>query len=403
MNYPSHRRVAELKILKAIANSHLEFYKNAKPEKSKKWITRKSSVAIEALKTIIQKINTDLHPKKVKAFCSPPSSLSLPLSIEFSSENSQERVAYLEYYTEVFSQTKPQFVLFELARLAPELNIIHDISWITDGMLSDFIDIQLGNKDISFLETFLSFKIKEISGELLPALKKDSDLKKICGIILQAIKSTNEGNYLTSNILLITAAESFVRRLAFRLHRLQNPELSNDESYFFVYKKFSSLESLILKGKWPYDFPTSFADALVKYKDVDNERLNEIRVKHKRHTLANSRLQEMVQETSVILQTHESEEELRNKLSHLLNQMYGQSPNLMSDEEKTIKVNLSIMLDFLVRKYKDDRNSIIHGDFECFDLKWKNYINYAALMKISEVFKEYQELYTSGPSDSKML
>ena len=52
------------------------------------------------------------------------------------------------------------------------------------------------------------------------------------------------------------------------------------------------------------------------------------------------------------------------------------------------------MLNFLIRKYKDDRNLIIHGNFEAFNHKWKNYINYAALLKVFNAFKNYQALYT---------
>ena len=59
----------------------------------------------------------------------------------------------------------------------------------------------------------------------------------------------------------------------------------------------------------------------------------------------------------------------------------------------TTKINLRIRLHFLIRRYKEDRNNMIHGKFEGFNSKWKNYIYLSAIEQIYDVIKEYENIY----------
>lgn len=73
--------------------------------------------------------------------------------------------------------------------------------------------------------------------------------------------------------------------------------------------------------------------------------------------------------------------------------MEQMSKDWIGPGEAEQKINLSIMLNFLARKYKDDRNTLIHGNFEALNHEWKNYINYAALLEVTKVYREYLALY----------
>jgi hypothetical protein len=61
--------------------------------------------------------------------------------------------------------------------------------------------------------------------------------------------------------------------------------------------------------------------------------------------------------------------------------------------EATIRTSIKVKLQFLVRRFKEDRNSIIHGNYTDFDKGWKCYIYLAAIKKILETIKLYEEHY----------
>ena len=67
--------------------------------------------------------------------------------------------------------------------------------------------------------------------------------------------------------------------------------------------------------------------------------------------------------------------------------------DFIDGKSHTTKINLRIRLHFLIRRYKEDRNNMIHGKFEGFNHKWKNYIYLSAIEQIYDVIKEYENMY----------
>ncbi|WP_343658834.1 hypothetical protein [Chryseobacterium sp.] len=377
-------RIKELKELKKIANETLDKYKNLRFDNNKKWIEKKSEISIEQLKEIIQKINHDRHPDQVELYC------NLKSKFEDGKISTQE---LSQFFNVTMMQVQTESIIFDIARLSPESNLLLDISWLTDGYVKDYIDIYLKRKDITILEKFLSSKIIEISDRILPVMKYDKEFQEIVSVLEVAVESSNNNSFVASSILLITACESLVRLFSRRIYQNQNPSLNDDEINEYIYNKFTSLESLITKGKWLNDFPIKFSEALVHYKDVNDNSLNQLRKKHKMHVSAHKRIEKRLSKFSKQTIT---ESELYDLVEHLKND----SNELMTDEDKEIKINLSVMLNFLVRKYKDDRNQIIHGNFKEYNLKWKNYINLAAIVKIFDVFTEYEKFYNSKKNNA---
>jgi len=51
----------------------------------------------------------------------------------------------------------------------------------------------------------------------------------------------------------------------------------------------------------------------------------------------------------------------------------------MTEEDKTVMIGLDVYLDFLVKKFKDDRNNIIHGKYSFFKEKWRTLVYLSAL------------------------
>ncbi|MGI9580145.1 hypothetical protein ACR1PO_02925 [Chryseobacterium sp. RRHN12] len=377
-------RIKELKELKKIANETLDKYKNLRFDNNKKWIEKKSEISIEQLKEIIQKINHDRHPDQVELYC------NLKSKFEDGKISTQE---LSQLFNVTMMQIQTESIIFDIARLSPESNLLLDISWLTDGYVKDYIDIYLKRKDISILEKFLPSKITEIADRILPAMKCDKEFQEIVSVLEVAVELSNNSSFVASSILLITACESLVRLFSRRIYQNQNPSLNDDEINEYIYNKFTSLESLITKGKWLNDFPIMFSEALVHYKDVNDNSLNQLRKKHKMHVSAQKRIEKRLSKFSKHTIT---ESELYDLVEHLKND----SNELMTDEDKEIKINLSVMLNFLVRKYKDDRNQIIHGNFKEYNLKWKNYINLAAIVKIFDVFTEYEKFYNSKKNNA---
>jgi hypothetical protein len=58
-----------------------------------------------------------------------------------------------------------------------------------------------------------------------------------------------------------------------------------------------------------------------------------------------------------------------------------------------VKVNLKTRLDFLRRRFKDDRDLILHGLQDDYGRGWNLFLNFSALSHVYAVLKYYDDLY----------
>ena len=63
------------------------------------------------------------------------------------------------------------------------------------------------------------------------------------------------------------------------------------------------------------------------------------------------------------------------------------------DRLGTEKINLKTRLDFLRRRFKDDRDLILHGVEHNYSTKWNLFLNFSALSHVYEVICYYDNLY----------
>lgn len=63
----------------------------------------------------------------------------------------------------------------------------------------------------------------------------------------------------------------------------------------------------------------------------------------------------------------------------------------MNEEDKTVMIGLDVYLDFLVKKFKEDRNNIIHGKYYFFKEKWRTLVYLTALENLIKKILWYEK------------
>lgn len=391
-------RIASLKTLGALANKYLSQYKELKDSSKKTWISLKSESAIKSLQDIIARINIDLHPKNIEAYCQPRPEISIPIGKWDDPAYADQRILYNKYWGEILRQVQPLFLQIDILRLSPEQNIEHDITWLNDGVVGDYMEIALGIKDVTTLAVHLPGSISDVKLMAIPFYETLPNFTHKTSLIRQAIDHSREKNYLTSNILLITVTESIVRELCYHVYQKQNPDKDASSVHNHVYNAFISMESLITKGGWKDDFPKEITSAVVTYFDVNEPTINLLRNKVNAHGKVYRKIVDNITQQREILDPAKERitEEQRLLMLDQVTEMEKLSNDWIGPDNVDIKINLSTMLNFLARKYKDDRNTLIHGNFEALNHEWKNYINYAALLEVTKVYQDYLQLYPIG-------
>lgn len=390
------QRIEALKRLKALANVYLEYYKQVAKQNNFKWVAAKTDSSMKALKSIIARINIDLQPSKLDVYCRPlPEFKGKSIKNFLEDYGNPDNQIALEFVHNRLTQVNEFTTLYSITALAPEKNIIHDITWLRDGTVAEHIKIGLGEMDVSILGKYLPSKIKFIEDEVVPYYLSSGTYSEHLKIIKQAILLSSQEDYLSSNVLLITVTESIVRKLCAFVFLKQNGNISKDKVDEYVYRNFYSLDALLQKGEWKNDYPGSLADALTKYIDVNEETLNVAREKYNRHIKAKERVFKRVDALEDYIRNENlSDEEFDPEFVRTRAEVIQQEMNhLISIDDFQIFISLRVMLHFLIRKYKDDRNLIVHGDFDNLNHKWKNFVSFSALVRVYEVDMAYRKFY----------
>ena len=84
---------------------------------------------------------------------------------------------------------------------------------------------------------------------------------------------------------------------------------------------------------------------------------------------------------------------IRANVKNHMDDLKKLSPALLSDSDKRIGISIKTELQFLIRRFKEDRNDLMHGQFEGFNEKWKNYIYLSAIDKINDIIMGYAKIY----------
>lgn len=205
-----------------------------------------------------------------------------------------------------------------------------DLHWVTDLTINDSIDISIGDFDFNKLEKYLPKRISEIKA-LVQELNANNFIITHSDSIQEAITCFESKHLKASNLLLITIIEGLVRSLGIYLKDVQELSVNPTDK-----RKYASLESFLKKIPWRNDLP-----------------INEIRY-------------------------------------GLITGNYAMNKKLNHD---ALIINLSDRLGFLCRRFKENRNTILHGEETNYANSLNSFLNFSSLKEVLLTIKEYGKLY----------
>jgi hypothetical protein len=216
-------------------------------------------------------------------------------------------------------------------------SVLLDILWASDISLSDVINISKGRIDHKNLEKKLPDKILEIKKTIIPYLQKNECYSEYTSLITESIKSYKCKIYKGSSLLILIVIEGLVRKLGKKLIVSQKI----DDSY--ASKEYHSLNNFLRNVPWKDDYK--------------------------------------IDKASLMFITGDYEFTDERKSS-------------MNDEY--VSINLKTRLDFLRRTFKEERDSILHGESHLFGETWDLYRNYSALYEVYLTIVYYEKLYENN-------
>jgi hypothetical protein len=219
--------------------------------------------------------------------------------------------------------------------------IITDIHWITDLSFGYAFKISAGQLDLELLGKELPGRVEDIKIFLKKNRDSFSEYDDYFKIVEEALKCYELGLKKALNLLAITSTEALVRK--FGEYLIQKQELLVDlES-----DKYNSIDTFLRLIPWKYDleYTKSFVYLITSTTDRYDEE--------------------------------EEAQTIREEDSFV--------------EGK--KLNYKMRLDFLRRRFKENRDIIVHGQETEYDKDWQSYINLSALYEVLKTMKEYKDIY----------
>ncbi|MBS1586011.1 MAG: hypothetical protein JSS82_10760 [Bacteroidetes bacterium] len=216
--------------------------------------------------------------------------------------------------------------------------ILADIYWISDITIQDALLIAGGKLDISELGAKTPYIINHIE-ELLA---KNKDVFKIYDLytdtISEAFKCYKNGYHKAFNLLLLTSIEGLTRRLGVYLIKKQNLDVDPYAD------EYNSLDSFLRKIEWKEDL------------QISSTRLEALTARHQPVSFDDP---------------------------------FFDVKKFYEDKYITVKTRL----DFLRRRFKENRDLILHGQEMEYNKPHHGYINSWALYEVLLAITEFYELY----------
>lgn len=213
-------------------------------------------------------------------------------------------------------------------------SVITDILWASDISVDDAIKISKGTFNYNDLEKKLPSKLKTIEKEVLPFIKGSKNYENYYSTLKEAVTSFNKKLFKGSNLLIMISIEGLVRSLGNYLINKQQLDKS------ILNREYNSLDIYLRSIPWKDDF------------EID--------------------------ETTLSLITGD----------------FQFLPDKIEKKTTDIKIiNLKTRLDFLRRRFKQDRDLILHGLEKDYGKPWHLYVNFSALYEVYLTIKYYEDKY----------
>ena len=235
-------------------------------------------------------------------------------------------------------------------------SIISDLMWAGDITVADAVKLSNGKLKLQSLQKYLPDKMKMIKEQIIPYLKK-SRYKRHVSSINEVLLCQQHNLHLASNLLLMTTIEGMVRDLAEYLNNKQNL------NHNLRHEKFNSLDSLLRKGNWKKDYQ-----------------------------ITETELQILTQSKPPLVMNYSLPIDFR-KLGFSVPSNLNEWKEFKGIGNHKIKINLKTRLDFLRRRFKDDRDLIFHGQKSEYGTNWYLFVNFSSLSQVFETLKYYDLLY----------
>ena len=216
--------------------------------------------------------------------------------------------------------------------------IVTDIYWISDISIHEAIQIAGGKLDISELGKRTPAKIADIQTFLKENKIRLSEYENHFSTIDEAFNCYHNKFHKAFNLLLLTSIEGLTRNLGTYLIYKQGLEV---DPYSVEY---NSLDSFLRKIPWKADLKTT------------------------RTNLS-------------MLTCHYERVTHNNPFTHRLDAM------------EQFSITLKTRLDFLRRRFKENRDLILHGEETEYDKPHHGFVNTAALGEVLKTIIECQDIY----------
>lgn len=369
-----HEQILFYKTAKNIANQLLQENIDAKGKRRSKWESRIIENNIAQLRNQIKLVNNARKPDSLDKLFGTINEFGLP----------KKQITKLELEFAKFQ------LLFAISRHSISYSVVYDMYWNTEGTVSEHLDIALSKKSIKELVKYTPSIIEKLYNEALPFLKSIKEYNGIVTILIDTIQKKELLGDALFNLTIPPIIEGLVRQFAKVVYKRQNPLLTNKEVESYI-SKFQSLETLINKGNWQPDIKLTFSQAIFRSKYIPHEQFAEVIEAEKIYREVNRDTVEMLLEAQQLVQEIKQDkdnQEKRERIEQLLllshTYIHGPKP-----KDVIMMVSIEIELQFLLRRYKDDRNDIVHGNLADFDHSWKVYTNLSAIYGLYKVIDSY--------------
>jgi len=217
-------------------------------------------------------------------------------------------------------------------------SVVADVYWISDLTVHEGIHIAAGKLTLESLGGRTPNRISQIRKDLKENEKKLTIYGEHIDTISEAFECFDKKLYKAFNLLLLTSIEGLVRKLGMFLIEKQGLSVDPFDN------AYNSLDGFLRKIPWKEDL--------------------------------------MVTRTQVALLTGNYAR---------INYNNPLAPRV--DPLEKVNVSIKTRLDFLRRRFKENRDLILHGQETEYNKPYHGYINASALEEVIQTVLEYQELY----------
>ncbi|WP_222537020.1 hypothetical protein [Pedobacter polysacchareus] len=377
-------RKTQLKKVREIANRLLNENKEVKPQKNTTWERERVENNIARLKEIIAGINKNLTDEAVKVY----------VFTKIADLRKKKEKNGSSFGKTILKNFKESILLFELAKYSVSYSIENDFYWNKDGTINDHLELALGIRHPDTFGVYCEGKVIFIQEHVIPYLASSSTYN--CDLISSIMSDFKHQQYANSNILLMVVIEGMTREMCKQLYIRQNPTKSIKYAEEFV-RSYQSLETLVNKPNWKNDIPHDFFAAVEMANFIDSPQLEEAKQKLKKYeSSSRSALVRMEELLKILSDQAMSDVERNEKASAVIVGFSGEFKSWISCDREKVYVSIKVELQFLVRRFKDDRNEMIHGRFDSYNKKWKSNIYLSAVIALYKLMIRLDAIYTKN-------